>query len=210
MPLLRTHSYAKVSLSFKNHLGSVETPAVLHPNISSADPAVNPLIRLNRHSYINNKTLLVVADGVYGLRAGGPTDNPGGSRGITNPYPNSLFLSTDPVAVDSVMIDYLQNRGASWGTSEPRNYLAAAASVGLGNFETNLSYRYTRIKLVRCTNGTCTGGVANEAPQATDDTYTAIMNQTLQVSAPGVLRNDSDPDGNPLTAKIVTPPANGR
>ena len=209
MPLLRTHSYAKVSLSFKNHLGSVETPAVLHPNISSADPAVNPLIRLNRHSYINNKTLLVVADGVYGLRAGGPTDNPGGSRGITNPYPNSLFLSTDPVAVDSVMIDYLQNRGASWGTSEPRNYLAAAASVGLGNFETNLSYRYTRIKLVRCTNGTCTGGVPNEAPQAADDTYTAIMNQTLRVSAPGVLRNDSDPDGNPLTARIVTPPANG-
>lgn len=211
MPLLRTHGYAKVTLSFKNHLGSVETPAVLHPNISSADPAVNPLIALNRHNTIKNKTLLVVADGIYGLKAGGPTDNPGGSKGITNPYPNSLFLSTDPVAVDSVMIDYLQNRGANWGTSEPRNYLAAAASVGLGNFETNLSYNYTKINLVKCTNGTCTGGggVPNEAPQAANDAYTAAENTTLRVSAPGVLQNDNDPDGNPLRAKIVTPPAHG-
>ena len=209
MPLLRTHSYAKVTLSFKNHLGSVETPAVLHPNISSADPNVNPLIALNRHNYIRNKTLLVVADGIYGLKAGGPTDNPGGSKGITNPYPNSLFLSTDPVAVDSVMVDYLQNRGASWGTSEPRNYLAAAARAGLGNFETNLNYQYTKIGLVKCTNGTCAGAVANEPPQAADDAYNGVMDRLLQIDAPGVLKNDADPDGNPLHVKIVTPPAHG-
>ncbi|MCZ7627456.1 MAG: DUF362 domain-containing protein [Candidatus Methylomirabilis sp.] len=113
MPLLRTHGLAMVTLSFKNHLGSVETPGVLHGAFGSTDPDVNPLLRLNRHNYIKNKTMLVVADAVYGLKAGGPTDDPGGSKGITNPYPNSLFLSTDPVAVDSVMIDYLQNRGAN-------------------------------------------------------------------------------------------------
>lgn len=31
----------------------------------------------------------------------------------------------------------------------------------------------------------------------------------LSVPAPGVLTNDSDPDGKPLTAVLVTSPANG-
>ncbi|MCZ7627455.1 MAG: Ig-like domain-containing protein [Candidatus Methylomirabilis sp.] len=62
---------------------------------------------------------------------------------------------------------------------------------------------------MKCTNGTCTGSVSNEAPQASNDAYSTVVNQTLQVSAPGVLQNDNDPDGNPLRAEIVTPPSHG-
>ncbi|MCE7980699.1 MAG: tandem-95 repeat protein [Caldilinea sp. CFX5] len=47
------------------------------------------------------------------------------------------------------------------------------------------------------------------APVATADNYSAITGQTLMVDAPGVLTNDSDPNGDPLTAILVSSPANG-
>jgi VCBS repeat-containing protein len=49
----------------------------------------------------------------------------------------------------------------------------------------------------------------NHAPVAVSDSYTATMNTTLMVTAPGVLTNDTDSDGNTLTAVKVTDPAHG-
>ncbi len=49
----------------------------------------------------------------------------------------------------------------------------------------------------------------NDAPVAVVDAYTAISGTTLIVAAPGVLRNDGDADGDPLTAVLDTPPASG-
>ena len=44
----------------------------------------------------------------------------------------------------------------------------------------------------------------NDAPVAANDSYTTNQGTTLTVTAPGVLANDSDVDGNPLTAALVT------
>jgi VCBS repeat-containing protein len=49
----------------------------------------------------------------------------------------------------------------------------------------------------------------NQAPVATDDAYSTAEDTPLTVAAPGVLGNDSDPDGNPLNATLVTGPAHG-
>jgi RHS repeat-associated protein/uncharacterized repeat protein (TIGR01451 family) len=49
----------------------------------------------------------------------------------------------------------------------------------------------------------------NDAPTAVADTYGADEDTPLTVAAPGVLSNDTDPDGNPLTAAAVTNPAHG-
>ncbi|MGN6187125.1 MAG: tandem-95 repeat protein, partial [Thermoanaerobaculia bacterium] len=46
-------------------------------------------------------------------------------------------------------------------------------------------------------------------PQATDDDYVVPVAGTLNIGAPGVLANDSDPDGDPLTAQLVTPASHG-
>ena len=56
---------------------------------------------------------------------------------------------------------------------------------------------------------TTTVGGANLPPVAVNDAYTTPMNTTLTVPAPGVLANDSDPNGDPLTAGMPTNPANG-
>ena len=49
----------------------------------------------------------------------------------------------------------------------------------------------------------------NQAPDANDDVYSMSQGTTLTVSAPGVLGNDTDIDGNLLTATVVTGPAVG-
>ncbi|HQO28596.1 MAG TPA: Ig-like domain-containing protein, partial [Accumulibacter sp.] len=43
----------------------------------------------------------------------------------------------------------------------------------------------------------------NNAPIANNDSYTARPGQTLAIAAPGFLANDSDPDGDSLTAVSV-------
>jgi large repetitive protein len=49
---------------------------------------------------------------------------------------------------------------------------------------------------------------ANDPPVAVDDVYTtSVSGSPLSVTAPGVLGNDSDVDGDPLTAMLVTSPA---
>jgi hypothetical protein len=49
----------------------------------------------------------------------------------------------------------------------------------------------------------------NDAPSALADSFQALVNTTLNVNPPGVLRNDSDIDGDSLTAVKVTNPAHG-
>lgn len=50
----------------------------------------------------------------------------------------------------------------------------------------------------------------NDGPIALPDSYRTIKGQTLTVAvASGVLANDSDPEGQPLTAQLVSGPANG-
>lgn len=50
---------------------------------------------------------------------------------------------------------------------------------------------------------------ANAAPVAVDDTYSTTQDTSLNISAPGVLANDTDADGDPISAILVTGPANG-
>ena len=47
----------------------------------------------------------------------------------------------------------------------------------------------------------------NDAPVATDDTYVISEDNTLSIGVPGVLGNDNDVDGDPLTAVLVSGPS---
>ncbi len=48
-----------------------------------------------------------------------------------------------------------------------------------------------------------------DAPVAGNNAYTPDQGVTLTIAAPGVLANDADADGDPLTAAVVSGPANG-
>lgn len=49
----------------------------------------------------------------------------------------------------------------------------------------------------------------NKAPQAAPESYKVFSGETLTIGAPGVLDNDSDPDGDPLTAVLTSDALNG-
>jgi VCBS repeat-containing protein len=51
--------------------------------------------------------------------------------------------------------------------------------------------------------------VSNQAPVAAGDAFSTPEDTVLTVPAPGVLGNDADPDGDPLTAALVTGPSHG-
>jgi VCBS repeat-containing protein len=74
------------------------------------------------------------------------------------------------------------------------------------------SFRYTiddGTGLTACATVTITVTPVNHPPQANPDAYTAIEDTPLSVAAPGVLANDVDVDGDPLTAELVTGPSFG-
>jgi hypothetical protein len=64
-----------------------------------------------------------------------------------------------------------------------------------------------------CAGGVCgaaVAGPADRAPVAAADAFVVPRNGTLNVPAgSGVLANDSDPDGDPLTAALVSGPSYG-
>jgi VCBS repeat-containing protein len=83
--------------------------------------------------------------------------------------------------------------------------------VRLDNLEPDTTYTYTilstdasgNLALVSSTFVTPTDE-ANNSPVAANDTYTVNQDSILDVSAPGVLVNDSDVDGDLLTISMIT------
>lgn len=90
--------------------------------------------------------------------------------------------------------------GTSTGTSVDVIY----DSVG-GPFAVLLNVTDKQGAKASCsTTVTVTGGGGNSPPVANDDSYSTDKNTTMNVSAPGVLGNDTDAEGNTLTAALAT------
>ncbi|MCI0743825.1 MAG: Ig-like domain-containing protein [Verrucomicrobia subdivision 3 bacterium] len=66
-----------------------------------------------------------------------------------------------------------------------------------------IGYKFTIRTIVTAANP------AMMAPMANNDAYNAFQGQTLSISSPGVLLNDSDQEGDPLTVTLKTAPTNG-
>jgi VCBS repeat-containing protein len=80
------------------------------------------------------------------------------------------------------------------------------------NFNGQVSFTYRAsdgLALSAATTVTITVGAANDAPVAIGNGYVLDEDTALVIAAPGVLANDSDADGDALTALLVTGPANG-
>ena len=135
MPIVKTHGHTGVTLAFKNHFGSIDSPSGLHPYLAPWEPYYkadySPLVDLYRNPHITGKTVLTVGDGLFA--APGHT-SPQPWATFANQVPNSLFFSTDPVAIDCVMCDLVA--AEEWIYRDYADfYLRLAGDVGLGIFE---------------------------------------------------------------------------
>jgi len=141
MPIVKDHGGPGVTLSFKNHFGTIQNPNGLHSNVgitgSQYRSDYNPLVDIYKHSAIQSKTILTVGDGLYGA-LGNTNVTPGTWETFGDDYPNSLFLYTDPVAIDCVMLDILYAEPVyhpHQSSGKVDDYLKLAAAVPLGVYE---------------------------------------------------------------------------
>ena len=143
MALLRPHTLYGITLCAKNHFGSVRfpsvsdndgwTPSPLHDygGRAKAMDTYNCLVELNGHRHLSGKTLLYMIDALY------PSRNQNSSQGYVIKYLSfgdewlsSLFVSQDPVAIDSVGLDFLRNEPRCIDvTGYPENYLHEMAQA---------------------------------------------------------------------------------
>ena len=132
------------------------------------------------YSVRHDRTLTIAAPGVLANDVG----IGGGSTAVLNAGPSHAAQFT------------LQANGSV-------AYRPVAGFVGTDTF------RYHAHDLLNSTVATVTITVTNAAPVANADSYTATTGLTLSVPAPGVLANDTDGDGDPLTAQLVDGGGNG-
>jgi uncharacterized protein (DUF362 family) len=156
MPIIKRHSTAPVTLGFKHHFGSLsdlggsgdDNPHVhINPSNSHYHSTYSPLVDIYSNPNIAGKTVLTLGDGLFG--APNVNDKPAKWTKTFGGAPNSLFFSRDPVAIDCVMIGWLN---AEWGVvNAAYDYLRLAEEAGLGTFEKGdpVSDSYTRIDYAR-------------------------------------------------------------
>lgn len=132
MALFRPHSLYGVTLCAKNHFGSVYfnswTPEPLHSHggRSKAMNTYNCLVNLNGHRHLSGKTLLYMIDALYG--AINQNNRVVKYSSFGDDWCSSIFASQDPVAIDSVGLDFLRyedpiNPAIVDVTGYPDNYL---------------------------------------------------------------------------------------
>ena len=155
------------------------------------------------------------------LQAAKPTNPPGGGGGGA-----SCTITTSP---DPAVIDAGQNINFSGSVSgkNPKSYTwsfgggtpatSSAASVTV-SYATAGIYDAT-LDGINGNGNTCSattsitvndnGGGNNNPPLAVNDNYTTAKDQVLNVTAPGVLSNDTDADGDSITANLDAGAGNG-
>jgi uncharacterized protein (DUF362 family) len=126
VPVLKAlDGFSGVTLSMKNHYGSIGNPGEHHEDIMDYIPAINALPE------IRNKTRLVVLDAIFGEYKW--------INGRDQQYVervNKILISDDPVAVDATgwrMIEQLRAKHGLGAVQPQPRYIVNAATMGLGN-----------------------------------------------------------------------------
>jgi hypothetical protein len=115
----------------------------------------------------------------------------------------------------SLQVSYRIDGGATWYTMN-RVGIGSPIWQGAWNASALSAGNHTiEVKAVGSTTVSDTitvevnGGAPNQPPVAANDSYTTAYQTALNVAAPGVLGNDSDPDGDSITAQEFSAPGHG-
>jgi uncharacterized protein (DUF362 family) len=126
IPVLKDHGVAGVTGALKNHYGSFDNPGEFHDNACT-----NPGIpEINLIPVIKEKQRLIIGDLLFGVY----NDGPRWHREYLWPY-GGIIVGTDPVAVDTVLLNLLEEKRKSENlpSVEPRaRHLALCEKAGLG------------------------------------------------------------------------------
>jgi hypothetical protein len=119
VPCLKTHNEGAITLAAKNHQGSIvedgdnaanQSAMYMHyslPYNSQGYGKFRHTVDYMGHEQLGGKTLLYLMDGIWAGRNWDGIVEKWQMAPFNNDYPNSLFLSQDPVALESVGFDFL-------------------------------------------------------------------------------------------------------
>jgi VCBS repeat-containing protein len=147
--------------------------------------AVNdvPVAAGDAFSTAEDTVLTVAAPGVLGNDAD-PDGDPLTAVLVTGPSHGSLTLNANG--------SFSYTPAADFAGSDSFSYRASDGSLSSNPVTVTITVTAT-----------------NDTPAGVADAYTTAEDTVLTAPAPGVLGNDSDPDGDPLTAVLVTGPSHG-
>jgi hypothetical protein len=123
LPVFKKHHRAGISITAKNHFGSVAAykggawflhDALPVPDANETGQESNGgysvyrcLVDIMGHEQLGGKTLVYVVDGTWSSTNWGHPPIKWRMAPFNDDYPNSLFLAQDPVALESVCFDFL-------------------------------------------------------------------------------------------------------
>lgn len=127
IPVLKSHGRSGVTGALKNHYGSISNPNQFHDNLC----CYPGIAELNALPPIRDKHALVIGSGLMNVFEGGPRWN---RQFMWSD--GSLFIGTDPVAVDRVMLKVLDEKRELENlppVEEKAIHLQLSEEMGLGN-----------------------------------------------------------------------------
>ena len=213
-----THDTSQSLFTGNSYTGSMSNGGIHYNNVAS----------LGKSSSLNYTLVAVDSDGVSSVTRTvnswpvvlitAPVDKYVGSA--VNPYaytvPASSANFVRALVFDTGTITQVRFRVDSGATWYPMTRTAGspvwqgawnASALAAGNHTIEVQATGTTIVSDSITVGVVGG--ANRPPMANADSYTTGFQTALTVAAPGVLANDSDPEGNTMTAAIASAPGHG-
>lgn len=119
MPCLKTHNEGGITLTAKNHQGSIieydasptgQSAQFMHYALPANNTGHNEyrhLVDYMGHEHLGGKTLIYIVDGIWaGFNWEGIVEK-WNMTPFSGDYPSSIFVSLDPVALESVCYDFL-------------------------------------------------------------------------------------------------------
>jgi len=153
MPLLTNHIFQSNSGALKGHYGTVRFsnrnsyPVVLHGNVMKKS-----ITDINRNIHVSGKTRVIISDAIFGVYDRGEGEGKKPWKTF-NGFPESILISKDPVAMDSVLASMvIRERKIRGLDTMNHDYLFDAEVAGLGRAEVrsgDLSFKKIEYKEMR-------------------------------------------------------------
>jgi VCBS repeat-containing protein len=127
---------------------------------------------------------------------------------LSTPAPGLLGNDTDIEgdALAAILVSDVAHGALSLNTDGSFTYTPAAAYSGTDSFTYKVNDGTVDSNIVTVS---LTISASNAAPVASGNSYTVTSGTTLNIASPGVLANDSDPDGNTITAVLASSASHG-
>jgi len=135
MACLKTHDVGGITLNAKNHQGSIiedgtspegQSAMFMHyalPGENNGHGKYRHLVDYMGHEQLGGKTLLYILDGIWAGRNWDGIVEKWQMTPFNNDFPSSVFVSQDPVAIESVGYDFLLEEYASKSASIQYPYI---------------------------------------------------------------------------------------